>query len=281
MAKVDLHIHSTMSDGKFSPADIVRKAAAAGLNTISLSDHDSVNGIPAALETARTFPALRVIPGVEISTDVEHGEIHVLGYFIDYTNTAFEEKLQKMRDSRVERARSMVEKLRGLGKKIEWARVQELATGSTIGRPHIAQALLEKGYISNFREAFERYIGRDGPAYVEREKMTPAEAVKLINETGGLPVFAHPLTFTDFEKMTGELYEAGLTGIEVYYKYSTPGDISRVLALARKYQLIPTGGSDFHGIEPNEVQIGGVDVPEESAERLYSLAKQRGLKTEI
>ena len=109
MAKVDLHIHSTMSDGKFSPADIVRKAAAAGLNTISLSDHDSVNGIPAALETARTFPALRVIPGVEISTDVEHGEIHVLGYFIDYTNTAFEEKLQKMRDSRVERARSMVE----------------------------------------------------------------------------------------------------------------------------------------------------------------------------
>ena len=278
MSKVDLHIHSTVSDGKFSPAEIVRKAAAAGLTTISLTDHDAVNGIPEALEEAKNFPGLRVIPGVEISTDVALGEIHILGYFIDIANRAFEERLKKMRDSRFERARKMVAKLAGLGMPIEWNRVQELATGNTIGRPHIAQVLLEKGHVSEFKEAFDRYIGRDGPAYVERDKMTPAEAVRLIIESGGLPVFAHPLTFPGYERMTGELTKAGLTGIEVYYKYATPGDINDVLLLSRKYDLIPTGGSDFHGIDDKEVQLGSVKVPEYSAERLFELAKKRGLK---
>jgi len=163
--------------------------------------------------------------------------------------------------------------------KIEWQRVLDLASGSTIGRPHIAEALLEKGYIKTFKEAFDRYISRNGPAYVERDKMTPAEAVKMIVEAGGLPVFAHPLTFNDYDNMTGELVNAGLVGIEAYYKGSTPEEIDRIVALSRQYNLIPTGGSDYHGIEIDEVPIGGVDVPIKSVEKLTKLAKERGLKS--
>jgi len=278
VSRVDLHIHTTVSDGRFSPSEIVYKAIDLGLRVISVSDHDTVNGIPEALNSAQDFPGLLVIPGVEISTDVPQGEIHVLGYYIDYTNPQLIVKLEQMRNSRIERARKMVEKLSALGLKIEWQRVLELATGSSIGRPHIAKALLEKGYIKTFKEAFDRYISRNGPAYVERDKMTPAEAVKLITDVGGLPVFAHPLTFNDYDNMTGDLVNAGLVGIEAYYKSSTLEEIDRIVALSRKYNLIPTGGSDYHGIEMDEVPMGGVEVPMESVERLIKLAKERGLK---
>ena len=277
MSLVDLHIHTRASDGLHEPGEIVRKAAAMGMRYIAISDHDTVSGIAEALETARTFPDLRVIPGVEISTDVPHGEIHMLGYFIEYTSPDLLARLDGMRNSRIERARKMIAKLSGLGIKVEWQRVQELAAGSTIGRPHIAQAMMEKGYITTFKEAFDRYIGRNGPAYVERDKMTPIDAVHLIRQAGGLPVFAHPLTFNEYEIMTVELVAAGLAGIEVYYKNSTPDDIKKVLALAQKHHLIATGGSDYHGIEKDEVEIGGVKVPLKSAEQLIKLAGKRPL----
>jgi predicted metal-dependent phosphoesterase TrpH len=272
---VDLHIHSKASDGKFSPGDVVRKAASLGLRVISLSDHDTVSGIAEALSTAASYSELRVIPGVEISTDVPRGEIHILGYFIDHTDSNFLSRLDTMRSSRLERARKMIAKLAGLGIKIEWSRVEELAAGSTVGRPHVAQAMMEKGYIGTFKEAFDRYIGRNGPAYVERDKMTPAGAVELIKKAGGLPVFAHPLTFDDYATMTGELVPAGLIGIETYYKNFSPDEIKKVLAMAEEYDLIPTGGSDFHGIETSEVMIGGVEVPLDSAERLINMAGRR------
>lgn len=272
MSIVDLHIHSNASDGKHSPGEIVRKAASLGLKVISLSDHDTVDGIPEALATAAAFPGLKVIPGVEISTDVPQGEIHVLGYFINYANPDLLATLTRMRNSRVERARKMVAKLAGLGINIEWDRVQDIAAGSTLGRPHIAQAMQEKGYINSFKEAFDRYIGHGGPAYVERDKMSPAEAVQLIVRNGGLPVFAHPLTFSGYESMTLELIPLGLIGIEVYYKSSTPEEIQKIKILADKYGLIPTGGSDYHGIEASEVDIGGVEVPLESAEKLMAIA---------
>jgi predicted metal-dependent phosphoesterase TrpH len=278
VSKVDLHIHSNYSDGKFNPEELVRKANELGLTIISISDHDSVDGIPAAVSAARSYPGFKLIPGVEISTDVPHGEIHVLGYFIDYTSPELLETLRRMRSSRMERARRMVTKLAGLGVNIEWARVQQIAQGSSVGRPHIARAMQEKGYISSFKEAFAKYIGRDGPAYVEREKMTPAEAVKLILKTGGLPVFAHPITFRGYETMVIDLATVGMVGLEAYYNNSTAEDIRKVLALSDKYNLIPTGGSDYHGIEPDEVPIGGVEVPLSSAERLIALAGQRSLR---
>ncbi len=217
MSKVDLHIHSTASDGRLTPAEIVNKSAELGLTIIAIADHDSLDGIAPALVAAKAFPWLRVIPCVEISTDVPGGEVHVLGYFIDYTDHELEASLARMRNSRQGRALGMIAKLEKLGMPIDWERVQELAGGGSIGRPHIAQAMLEKGYIASLKEAFTKYIGRDGPAYVEREKLTPAEAVQLVLQANGLPVLAHPFTINDPETMIIELKAAGLVGIEAYY----------------------------------------------------------------
>ncbi len=276
MSRVDLHIHSTASDGRLTPAEIIQQAAERGLTYIALADHDTVDGIAPAKVAAQALPQLKVIPGVEISTDIPQGEVHMLGYFIDYTDPELMATLGKFRNSRFRRAQGMVEKLDGLGIHVELQRVQEIAGVSSIGRPHIAQAMLEKGYIASFKEAFTEYLGHDRPAYVEREKMTPAEAVAIIVKAKGLPVLAHPLTFNDPEALTTELKAAGLVGIEAYYDGYTREEINRLLGLAQKHNLIATGGSDYHGLEPdNETAIGGADVPIESAERLIALAKQR------
>ncbi len=279
MAKIDLHIHTTASDGKLTPAEIVTKAVALGLETIAISDHDTVNGIKPALVAAQAFPALSIIPAVELSTDVPSGEIHVLGYYIDYTNVDFEEDLSRMRNSRLGRAQKIIEKLHDLGINIDYSRVQEIAGTGTLGRPHIAQAMLEKGYIQDFKEAFNKYIGHGGPAYVERDKLTPVEAVQLIAKTGGLPVLAHPLTAGNVEAMIAELKPAGLVGMEVYYAAYAFEEISPLLGLAYKHGLIATGGTDYHGIENNsETMLGGVDVPVRAVEQLTKLARERGLK---
>jgi len=279
MSKVDLHIHSTASDGRFSPADIVHQAIEQGLSVIAITDHDSVDGIALALIAAKSFPELKVIPGIELSTDVPQGEIHVLGYFIDYTNLEFQTTLDGLRNSRFHRAQGMVAKLKNLGIHIDWERVQEIAGTGTIGRPHIAQAMLEKGYISSMKEAFTKYISRDGPAYVEREKMTPVEAVEIILKFNGLPVLAHPFTTSNPEIMIVELKAAGLIGIEVYYNSYTADEINELISFADRYGLIATGGSDYHGLEAaNETMLGGVDVPIESVEQLIALTKQRALK---
>ena len=279
MSKVDLHIHSTASDGRLTPEDVVRKSAENGLTVIAITDHDTVDSIAPALVAAKAFPWLKVIPGVEISTDVPSGEVHILGYFVDYTDPEFVARLERMRHSRWGRAHGMIAKLRELGIYIEWQRVREIAGSGSIGRPHIAQAMLDKGYIASIKEAFTKYIGRGGPAYVEREKMTPVEAVELILRAKGLPVLAHPLTINDPETMVVELKAAGLVGIEAYYDGYTADEISRLVNLAVKYGLIASGGSDYHGLDvSSETMIGGVDVPIKSAEQLIALAEQRVLK---
>lgn len=279
MSKVDLHLHSTASDGRLSPAEVVRKSAEAGLTVIALCDHDTVEGIPQALEAARTFPSLTVIPGVEINTDVAEGEAHILGYFIDCYHPELLASLANLRNSRQERAKRMITKLRNLGLAIDWERVKEIAGDGSIGRPHIAQALQEKGYINSFQEAFNKYIGWGGPAYAEREKIAPAEATRLILRANGLPVLAHPFTLTNPEAMIAELKTNGLAGIEGYYNGYTPEAIKRLVGLADKYHLIVTGGSDYHGLDTsNDTTIGGVDVPLAAAEQLLALAKQRTLR---
>lgn len=275
MPNIDLHIHSTASDGRLSPADIVHKSVERKLTIIALADHDSVDGIAPALAAAKAFPWLKVIPCVEISTDVPNGEVHVLGYFIDYTDHELRATLERMRHSRRERAHRMVTKLGKLGIHIEWHRVQEVAGSGSIGRPHLAQVMLEKGYIASLKEAFTKYISRGGPAYVEREKMTPQEAVGLILRTNGLPVLAHPLTIDDPETMVIELKAAGLVGIEAYYNGYTADEINGLVSLADRHNLIASGGSDYHGLDAStETMIGGVDVPIESAQQLIALAEQ-------
>jgi len=185
--KVDLHIHSTASDGRLTPEEVVRLASKKGLSVIAITDHDSVDGIAAALVAAESVPSLRVIPGVEINTDNPNGEVHIVGYFIDYENEELKRTLETLRHSREIRARKMIAKLRKLGIEVEWQRVQELAGGGSMGRPHVAQAMFEQGYVPSLQEAFTKYIGRQGPAYAERERLSPEEAVKLVVKAVACP----------------------------------------------------------------------------------------------
>lgn len=275
VSKIDLHVHTTASDGRFTPSEIVQKAQEYGLSTLAITDHDTVEGIAPALQAAEAYPWLTVIPGVEINTDVPSGEVHILGYFIDYINHQLIDALHRLRDSRVGRAQKMVEKLNKLGIRISMERVRELACSGSMGRPHIAQAMLEKGYIHTFKEAFNKYIGRDGPAYVEREKITPVEAVKLVLDARGIPVIAHPFTFEGYEGLINELKITGLAGIEVYYGSHTEEQVSSLLALAKKYDLVATGGSDYHGNDPlNETMLGAVNIPPDCVEKLIALARR-------
>ena len=280
MSQVDLHVHSAASDGRYTPAEIVHMAVTAGMKVIALTDHDTIDGIVPAIEAAREFPTLTLIPGVELSTDTTGGEVHVLGYFIDYTNQEFKAGLERMRNSRAIRTEKMVAKLKELGCDVELARVREIAGSGSLGRAHVAQALLEKGYTGSFKEAFTKYIGRDCPAYVAREKLTPDEAVQLIVKVHGLPVLAHPFTTVNPETIVRELKKSGLAGMEVYYAGYLPAETNNLLNLAQKYDLIPTGGTDYHGIDTaSEMTIGGTDVPMLFVEKLIALAEQRGLKT--
>jgi predicted metal-dependent phosphoesterase TrpH len=277
MGLADLHVHTSVSDGKYSPEAIVKKAAALGLKYLAICDHDSVDGIAPALEAAKKFPQLTVIPGVEISTLAVGSEVHMLGYFVDYNDFAFKKLLAELSDSRVGRAQAMVAKLNELGIDIQWARVQELAGDGTIGRPHIANAMLEKGYVSTFKEAFDKYIAQGGPAYVERSKITPAEAVGIIIQARGLPVLAHPFTIIEPELLIKELKEAGLVGIEVYYDNYSPDERKALAEIAAKYGLIAAGGSDYHGIdEAAETLLGESGTPLEAAEQLIALAGRTG-----
>ena len=274
--KVDLHLHTTASDGRLDPGVLVGVAAKKGLSVIAITDHDSIDGIAPALLAAESFPSLRVIPGLEINTDITNGEVHILGYFIDYRNKELERALETLRNSREARARKMIAKLGELGIDVEWQRVKELAGGGSIGRPHIAQAMFERGYILSFQEAFIKYIGRQGPAYAERERLSPVEAVALVVKAGGLPVLAHPADIADLEELLIELKQAGLVGLEAYYNGYNRKTINRLVDLADKHGLLTSGGSDFHGLESaNEIPIGGVDVPFDCAERLVALAQQR------
>jgi len=274
----DLHIHTTASDGRLSPAEVVKKAAELSLDSIAITDHDTVEGIKPALAEARRFPELLVIPGVEISTDIPRGEVHVLGYFINHQQDEFGEQLETLRNSRVIRGRKMVERLADLGIHIDWERVLSFAGGASIGRPHLAQAMLEQGHVSSLREAFDEYIGRNGPAYVEREKLTPLETVELITKAEGLPVLAHPANIEGLESFVRQLKGIGLIGIEVYYNGYSLGVIEQLDSLAKEYGLVPCGGSDFHGFNSDSGgEMGQVDVPSESVIQIITLAKQRKL----
>ena len=274
--KADLHLHTTASDGRSSPEEIVRKAAKRGLGVIAITDHDSTEGIAAALKEAESFSSLLVIPGVEISTDVPNGEVHILGYFIDYHNKELQQALKRLRSSRYDRAQTMIAKLCDLGIHIEWSRVLEIAGGGSVGRPHIAQAMFERGYIPSIQEAFTKYIGYGGPAYAERRRMTPKEAVELISRVNGLPVLAHPADIEDLEAFLPPLKEAGLVGLEAYYNGYSTQVVKRLVQIAEKHGLIPCGGSDFHGLkEDSETPIGGVEIPPDILDRLLALAGPR------
>jgi hypothetical protein len=276
--RADLHLHTTESDGRLTPGQLISLAAKTGIDAIAITDHDTINGVIPALEAARSTPSLMVIPGIELSTDVAEGEIHILGYFINFKDPSLLHELHDLEDSRKGRAEKMVGKLNGLGKSISYQRVKELAKGSSIGRPHIAQALLEAGYISTEREAFDLYIGNNKPAYVERKKMLPAEAVKIILKAAGLPVLAHPSFVANLELVISELKTAGLVGIETHYPKYTRDQTRSYNRLANSYKLITTGGTDYHAFNDGiEAMIGSVLAAPDTVKNLIALASPYNL----
>ncbi|MFC1951362.1 PHP domain-containing protein [Chloroflexota bacterium] len=276
--KADLHLHTTASDGGLTPAELVTRSANLGLKVIAVTDHDSVEGIPTAVEAARNYPQITLIPGVEISTDIPKNEIHMLGYFMDCKDKKLNDELSRLRISRQTRAEKMAARLTELGLPIDYARVLQLAGDGSVGRPHIAQAMLENGHIDDFRQAFDSYIGRNGPAYVEREKMLPEEAVALIAKAGGLPALAHPADIEDIKKLLPLYIEHGLVGLETYYYGYNEQTVKRLAGLADQYGLIATGGSDYHNDNGTAGgPLGGVDIPRKSIDRLLSLAREKGL----
>lgn len=264
--RIDLHTHSTASDGLLAPDALVELAKKAGVGVLALCDHDSTEGVDAAIAAGRRL-GVEVIPAVELNTDVEASEVHVLGYYIDYQQAWLQTFLARLREGRLHRAEAMVEKLKALGITLDFARVQALAHGA-VGRPHVARAMVEAGVVQNTDEAFEKYLGRNGPAYVERLKVTPQEAVQFIAKAHGIPVLAHP-GWGIRDEMIPPLIEAGLEGLEVYYPDHQPQEVAHWSAVAAQYGLLLTGGTDFHGGSlATRATIGSQYVPADVVEQL-------------
>ena len=271
-ATIDLHLHTLASDGRLSPTELVQLVVKQGLETVSITDHDSTEGLAEAYEAAKEFPDLRIIPGIEMSADIPGDEVHVLGYFLDYHDLDFQAKLSEFRRGRIERAQMMVEKLDTLGVHIEWGRVQHFAGDGAVGRPHIALAMVEAGYFTEPKGPFAEYLGRNGLAYVDRPKMTPAEGVEMIKKVGGVPVLAHPTFMNDMEASIASLKQAGLLGMEVYYAKYDDDTVRHLARLAREYDLIPCGGSDYHGLGNSGEPLPGTQGPPPETIRLLEEA---------
>jgi 3',5'-nucleoside bisphosphate phosphatase len=274
-SKGDFHTHSTASDGRLSPTELVDLVVSQGVRYHALTDHDSTEGIAEARVAAARHPGYTLIPGVEMGTDIEGAEVHMLGLCLGPEDAELQELLKRLRDGRVNRGFGIVEKLRGMGIMIKWERVQEIAGDAAVGRPHVAQALVEAGYVSRVADAFEKWIGRNGPAYVERDKMTPAESVRCIVDHGGLACLAHPADLENLDALLAELKAAGMAAMEVYYKDYPPETVERLRLAAERHGLLPLGGSDYHGIfGVDEPLPGDIPLPDSSIERFLELASQ-------
>jgi len=244
--KIDLHSHTLASDGALSPRDLVRKAIEHGVSVLAITDHDSTEGIAEARAEASRRPGFTLVPGLEINCDVEGAEIHVLGYLVDHEALWFQEFLREQRAARTERVHRLAARLAELGMPIDPAEVLALAGEAAPGRPHVAQVMVKRGYVKSVREAFDKYLRSDGPANVPRHRLTPVEAIGVIRRARGVPVLAHP-GLADRDAMIPALVDAGLGGIETYYAEHSTEQVRKYLDLCRRFDLVATGGSDYHG----------------------------------
>lgn len=242
--KADLHLHTNNSDGVLTPFELVKKAKAAGLKTIAITDHDSQEGVKAAREAGSVYD-VEIIPGVEISSDINKSELHLLGLFIEPDNVEFKRYLSFFREERIKRADRIVKKLCNLGLEISLNEVMEKANFSAVGRPHIAAVLLEKGLINSFYEAFNKYLGNDCPAYEQKVHISPLSACKIISDAGGLSFIAHPNNMP--ESILLEVIKAGVDGIEIFHPSHNQQHIRFYKGIVNEYYLLESGGSDYHG----------------------------------
>jgi len=244
--KIDLHLHTNKSDGRLSPAELVALAHKGGITRMALTDHDTTAGVDEAIAEGQRL-GVEVIPGVELGTDSRSGDLHMLGLFLDYHDQAFQDTMSRFREGRIARVHTIVSNLAEAGVTITVERVFEIAGEASVGRPHVAQALLEAGYVSSMPEAFEKWLAYGGPGDVPRDKLSPEDAIDLIHAVGGLAVVAHPYEGRGVFDVLAGLAEHGLDGLETYYQGYGPERVAELVALCEKYGLQPTGGSDFHG----------------------------------
>lgn len=255
---VDLHMHSTASDGSRAPSDVVREAKRIGLAAIALTDHDTLNGIPDAVATGREL-GVRVVAGIELSAVENDVETHILGLHLSDTRE-MEAELVALREMRRSRAARIVDRLNALGVRIELTAVLEQAAGGAVGRPHIARAMIAEGWAVDFRDAFERYLGNNRPAYVAKDRLPMADAISLIHRAGGLAILAHPASGGTRDRIAA-LAQDGLDGVEVRHPSHSSEDIARLSALVDHFSLVPSGGSDWHGAAEGARTLGMMRVP--------------------
>ncbi len=259
-----------------TPSEVVQLALAYNVEVIALTDHDTVGGVAAAQQAAALQTGgLDVIAGVEINAEGAWGDLHFLGYYIDVENDFLLERLARMRNARLVRAKEMLERLRSMGMRLGWEDVAAAAKGDSVGRPHVARALRDRGYVRTIQEAFERFIGREGPAYVPRLRMTPRQAIEAILKAGGVPVLAHPVhSGAGVASRIPEFVRYGLRGVEVYYPHHRPEDVAFLLSMCQTHGLLATGGSDYHGPSVRAgISLGAVDVPFACFEALREAAR--------
>ena len=275
MAHLDLHLHTTYSDGTLSPEELVAEAAARGVTLIAVTDHDEVGGVRPAQQAGHAL-GVTVLSGVEINTEVGANEVHILGYGFLAASPVLAVGLRDMRAARVERLEKIVARLNSLGYPLDIARVLAIAGHGSVGRPHIARALVEAGHVTDMNAAFDRLIGNRKPAYVPRRQTTPEAAIALVHRAGGIASLAHPAKLGDPPTMIRRLVAAGLDALEAYHSDHSAAATERMLALARRHQLAVTGGSDSHGPHgPRPISVGAVPVPDEVGDALLALLAAR------
>ncbi len=267
----DLHVHTTCSDGTYTPAQLVKEAVARGVSALAIVDHDTVGGIAEAVEQARGTD-LEIIPGVELTAQYENQEVHILGYFLDYRDETLLKQLKLIQLSRVERVYKIIKNLNAEGLELDPQVVFDISGEASVGRMHIARALVKGGFVGSTSAAFNKYIGDRCPAYVCGFSLSVPEAIKLIRGAGGVAVLAHPYLLRN-DALIAEFAGQGLEGIEVYYPEHSQGMINFYLELADKLKLLVTGGSDFHGSLKPDIKLGMIKVPMELVEKLKARQK--------
>lgn len=271
LSRVDLHCHSTASDGLRSPAGLVAYAAQRGLSTIGLTDHDSTSGVAEAIKAGSQL-GVEVVPGVELSSEVDGLQAHILGYFIDFDSESLQREFAWMNATRQARVLQICANLNAAGIPVDPAEVFALSDGGTVGRPHVARMLVSNGAAESVSDAFERFLTRGKPGYALSEKITPEGAIDVINRAGGVAVLAHPWSTKNPSAVVERLASVGLAGVECYYgEYATSVQLD-LLALAQEFGLLSTGGSDYHGEGVKNVDLGGVYVPRDTVDRLRDAA---------
>ena len=280
MATGDFHLHSTASDGVKSPTWVMETAAANGVSVLALTDHDTTAGQPEARAAAERL-GLRLIPGIELSTDLGKSDVHLLGYGFDIESARFQEYLTWLRDSRIGRAGKIVNILAEIGAPISLARVFEIAGEASVGRPHIARALIEAGHANSVQDAFNRFLADGGPADVPRAKMAPAQAIDEVHRAGGVVFVAHPLFIGERAGASiEELATLGLDGVETYYKHYTPEQVELHRRLAARLGLACSGGSDYHGLgNPDDRAIGQIPFPDAAVGEFVTFLERAGVDT--